>query len=61
MFEKILVVQLGSILFILSHEKGRPYYIKWGGAILAAATVFYGLGHIGAYMGAELTESLFLD
>ena len=39
MFEKILVVQLGAILFILSHEKGRPYYIKCGGAILAAATV----------------------
>lgn len=59
MFEKILVVQLGAILFLMSHEPNRPYYIKWGGAILAAATVFYGLGHIGAHMGAELTESLF--
>ena len=57
MFEKILVVQLGAILFLLSHEPNRPYYIKWGGMILAAATVFYVLPHLGAQMGSDLGGS----
>ncbi len=61
MFEKILVLQLGAILFLLSHEKHRPYYIQWGGRILAAATIFYVLPHLGGQMGSDLGESALGD
>jgi len=42
MFEKLVVIQLGALLFANTHDHGTEW-VKWGGIVVSIATVVVGL------------------
>ena len=42
MFEKLVVIQLGVLLFANTHDHGTEW-VKWGGIVVSIATVFVGV------------------
>ena len=42
MFEKLVVIQLGSLLFATTHDHGSEW-VKWGGIVVSIATVVVGV------------------
>ena len=42
MFEKLVVVQLGALLFTNTHDHGTEW-VKWGGIVVSIATVVVGV------------------
>ena len=42
MFEKLVVIQLGALLFANTHDHGTEW-VKWGGIVVSIATVVVGV------------------
>ena len=42
MFEKLVVLQLGALLFANTHDHGTEW-VKWGGIVVSIATVVVGV------------------
>ena len=42
MFEKLVVIQLGALLFANTHDHGTEW-VKWGGIVVSIATVVIGV------------------
>ena len=42
MFEKLVVFQLGALLFANTHDHGTEW-VKWGGIVVSIATVVVGV------------------
>ena len=42
MFEKLVVIQLGALLFANTHDHDTEW-VKWGGIVVAIATVVVGV------------------
>lgn len=42
MFEKLVVIQLGALLFANTHNHGTEW-VKWGGIVVSIATVVVGV------------------
>ena len=42
MFEKLVVIQLGALLFAKTHDHGTEW-VKWGGIVVSIATVVVGV------------------
>ncbi len=41
-FEKLVVIQLGALLFANTHDHGTEW-VKWGGIVVSIATVVVGV------------------
>ena len=41
-FEKLVVIQLGALLFANTHDHGTEW-VKWGGIVISIATVVVGV------------------
>ena len=42
MFEKLVVIQLGALLFANTHDHGTEW-VKWGGIVISIATIVVGV------------------
>ena len=42
MFEKLVIIQLGALLFANTHDHGTEW-VKWGGIVVSIATVVVGI------------------
>ena len=42
MFEKLVVIRLGALLFANTHDHGTEW-VKWGGIVVSIATVVVGV------------------
>ena len=42
MFENLVVIQLGALLFANTHDHGTEW-VKWGGIVVSIATVVVGV------------------